>query len=233
MHATSAVAYSSLSDPELAQRITAGDQGAFELLVRRHNQVLYRTARSILKDDAEAEDAVQQGYLLAYRAMGRFRGDAKLSTWLVRIVANEAIARFRKRGRSAEVIQLDGDSTAERDPEDNMSESKSERPEHAALRAQTRRLLEARIDELPDAFRTVFVLRAVEEFSVEETSAALDIPEATVRTRFFRAKSLLREALSREIDLAHGDAFAFAGARCDRIVANVMARLKDLRARDA
>jgi len=233
MHATSAVAYSSLSDPELAQRITAGDQGAFELLVRRHNQVLYRTARSILKDDAEAEDAVQQGYLLAYRAMGRFRGDAKLSTWLVRIVANEAIARFRKRGRSAEVIQLDGDSTAERDPEDNMSESKSERPEHAALRAQTRRLLEARIDELPDAFRTVFVLRAVEEFSVEETSAALDIPEATVRTRFFRAKSLLREALSREIDLAHGDAFAFAGARCDRIVANVMTRLKDLRARDA
>jgi RNA polymerase sigma-70 factor (ECF subfamily) len=231
--ATSAVAYSALSDPELAQRITAGDQNAFELLMRRHNQMLYRTARSILKDDAEAEDAVQEGYLLAYRAMGRFRGDAKLSTWLVRIVANEAIARFRKRGRSAEVIQLDGDSTAERDPEDNMSESKSERPEHAALRAQTRRLLEARIDELPDAFRTVFVLRAVEEFSVEETSAALDIPEATVRTRFFRAKSLLREALSREIDLAHGDAFAFAGARCDRIVANVMARLKDLRARDA
>jgi RNA polymerase sigma-70 factor (ECF subfamily) len=233
MHATSAVAYSSLSDPELAQRITAGDQGAFELLVRRHNQVLYRTARSILKDDAEAEDAVQQGYLLAYRAMGRFRGDAKLSTWLVRIVANEAIARFRKRGRSAEVIQLDGDSTAEHDPEDGMSESKSERPEHAALRAETRRLLEARIDELPDAFRTVFVLRAIEELSVEETAAALDIPEATVRTRFFRAKSLLREALSREIDLAHGDAFAFAGARCDRIVANVMARLKDLRARDA
>jgi len=231
--ATSAVAYSTLSDPELAQRITAGDQNAFELLMRRHNQMLYRTARSILKDDAEAEDAVQEGYLLAYRAMGRFRGDAKLSTWLVRIVANEAIARFRKRGRSAEVIQLDGDSTTEHDPEDSMSESKSERPEHAASRAQTRRLLEAKIDELPDAFRTVFVLRAIEEFSVEETAAALDIPDATVRTRFFRAKSLLREALSKEIDLAHGDAFAFAGASCDRIVANVMARLKDFRARDA
>jgi len=231
--ATSAVAYSTLSDPELAQRITAGDQNAFELLMRRHNQMLYRTARSILKDDAEAEDAVQEGYLLAYRAMGRFRGDAKLSTWLVRIVANEAIARFRKRGRSAEVIQLDGDSIAEHDPEDSMGESKSERPEHAAFRAETRRLIEAKLDELPDAFRTVFVLRAIEEFSVEETSAALDIPEATVRTRFFRAKSLLREALSREIDLAHGDAFAFAGARCDRIVANVMARLKDSRARDA
>ena len=113
-----------------------------------------------------------------------------------------------------------------------MGESKSERPEHAAFRAETRRLIEAKLDELPDAFRTVFVLRAIEEFSVEETSAALDIPEATVRTRFFRAKSLLREALSREIDLAHGDAFAFAGARCDRIVANVMARLKGLRARE-
>jgi len=231
--ATSAVVYSTLSDPELALRITAGDQNAFELLMRRHNQMLYRTARSILKDDAEAEDAVQEGYLLAYRAMGGFRGDAKLSTWLVRIVANEAIARFRKRGRSAEVIQLDGDSTTEHDPEDSMSESKSERPEHAALRAETRRLIEAKLDELPDAFRTVFVLRAVEELSVEETAAALDIPEATVRTRFFRAKGLLREALSKEIDLAHGDAFAFAGARCDRIVANVLARLKDLQSRDA
>jgi RNA polymerase sigma-70 factor (ECF subfamily) len=201
--------------------------------MRRHNQMLYRTARSILKDDAEAEDAVQEAYLLAYRAIGDFRGDAKLSTWLVRIVANEAIARFRKRRRSAEVIQLDGDSTTERDPEDSMSESKPEQPEQSARRAETRRLLEAKIDELPDAFRTVFVLRAVEELTVEESAAALDIPEATVRTRFFRAKSLLREALSKEIDLAHGDAFAFAGARCDRIVANVMARLKDLRARDA
>jgi len=231
--ATSAVACSTLSDPELARRIAAGDQSAFELLMRRHNQMLYRTARSILKDDAEAEDAVQEAYLLAYRGVDRFRGDAKLSTWLVRIVANEAIARFRKQRRSAEVIQFDGDSTPEHDPEDSMNESKSERPEHAALRAQTRRLLEAKIDQLPDAFRTVFVLRAVEEFSVEETAAALDIPEATVRTRFFRAKGLLREALSREIDLAHGDAFAFAGARCDRIVASVLARLKNLQARDA
>jgi len=231
--AASAVVYSTLSDPELAQRITAGDRNAFEPLMRRHNQMLYRTARSILKDDAEAEDAVQEGYLLAFRAIGEFRGDAKLSTWLVRIVANEAIARFRKRRRSAEVIQLDGDSTTEHEPEDSMSESKPEQPEQSARRAETRRLLEASIDELPDAFRTVFVLRAVEELSVEETAAALDIPEATVRTRFFRAKSLLREALSKEIDLAHGDAFAFAGARCDRIVANVLARLKDLQSRDA
>ena len=186
--ATSAVDYGSLSDPELARRIAAGDPNAFELLMRRHNQMLYRTARSILKDDAEAEDAVQDAYLLAYRGIGGFRGDAKLSTWLVRIVANEAIARFRRRRRSAEVIQLDGDSGAtEHHPEDGMNESKPEQPDQSARRAETRRLLEARIDGLPDAFRAVFVLRAVEEFSVEETAAALGIPEATVRTRFFRA----------------------------------------------
>lgn len=232
--ATSAAVYAALPDPELAQRIAAGDQNAFELLMRRHNQMLYRTARSILKDDAEAEDAVQEAYLLAYRAIGGFRGDAKLSTWLVRIVANEAIARFRRRRRSAEVIQLDGVAEPDTDTtEMNVNESSTEQPERAASRAQMRKLLEARIDELPDAFRTVFVLRAIEELSVEETAAALDIPEATVRTRFFRAKSLLREALSKEIDLAHGDAFAFAGARCDRIVANVLLRLKSLQAGDA
>jgi RNA polymerase sigma-70 factor (ECF subfamily) len=224
--ATSAAVYAALSDPELAQCIAAGDQNAFELLMRRHNHVLYRTARSILKDDAEAEDAVQEAYLLAYRAIGGFRGDAKLSTWLVRIAANEAIARLRKRSRSAQVIRLDGEAAAEDIPEDGMNESKPEQPEQSARRAETRRLLEAKIDGLPDAFRTVFVLRAVEEFSVEETAAALAIPEATVRTRFFRAKSLLREALSKEIDLAHGDAFSFAGERCDRIVANVIARLE-------
>ena len=104
-----------------------------------------------------------------------------------------------------------------------MNESAPEHPERAALRSETRRLLEAKIDQLPDAFRTVFVLRAVEEMTVEEAAVALGIPEATVRTRFFRAKGLLRESMSREIDL--GDAFSFAGARCDRIIANVMARL--------
>src|SRR5438552_4847441 len=105
--ATAAIAYDELTDPELAQRIATGDKHAFELLMRRHNQKLYRTARSILKDDAEAEDAVQEAYLLAYRGMSGFRGDAKLSTWLVRIVVNEAIGRARKRSRGAEIIQLD------------------------------------------------------------------------------------------------------------------------------
>src|SRR6266496_1911029 len=226
--ATAAIAYDKLTDPELARRIATGDKHAFELLMRRHNQKLYRTARSILKDDAEAEDAVQEAYLLAYRGMGRFRGDARLSTWLVRIVVNEAVTRLRRRGRSAEVIRLDGDAEPDSEiAEADMNEATPEQPEHAALRAETRRLLESKIDELPDAFRLVFVLRALEELSVEETAAALAVPEATVRTRFFRARGLLREALSKEIDLAYGDAFAFAGARCDRIVAHVLAKLTE------
>jgi RNA polymerase sigma-70 factor (ECF subfamily) len=224
--ATAAIAYGKLSDLELAHCIASGDKGAFELLMRRNNQMLYRTARSILKD--EAEDAVQDAYLLAYRGMSGFRGEAKLSTWLVRIVVNEAIARARKRSRGAEIIQLSGETQEDGEAVGGtMNETLPEQPEHAARRAQTRRLLETKIDELPDAFRTVFVLRALEELSVEETAVALGIPEATVRTRFFRARGLLREALSKEIDLAYGDAFAFAGARCDRIVAGVMARLEE------
>ena len=223
-----------LPDTEIARRIAAADPDAFQLLMRRYNQTLYRTARSILKDDAEAEDAVQEAYMLAYRAMGAFRGDAKLSTWLIRIVANESIARSRKRSRRAEIIQLSGEPESDADvSEVNMNEAAPEQPEHAAVRAETRRLLEGKIDALPDVFRTVFVLRALEELTVEETAVSLGIPAATVRTRYFRAKGLLREALAREIDFAYGDAFAFAGARCDRIVAGVLARLKDLQARDA
>jgi len=225
---TAAIPYGELSDPELAQRIASGDKGGFELLMRRHNQMLYRTARSILKDEAEAEDAVQEAYLLAYRGMSGFRGDAKLSTWLVRIVVNEAIGRARKRSRGAEIVHLSNETHEDSEAaEGNMDETSPEQPEGAAERAQTRRLLEAKIDELPDAFRTVFVLRALEELSVEESAVALGIPEATVRSRFFRARGLLREALSKEIDLAYGDAFAFAGARCDRIVAGVLAKLEE------
>src|SRR5256885_6584387 len=226
--ATEAIAYGQLTDPELAQRISAGDKQAFELLMRRHNQILYRPGRSILGDAAEAEDAVQEAYLLAYRGMSGFRGDAKLSTWLVRIVVNEAIGRRRKRRRGAEIIQLSGETQEDSEAaEGNMNETLPEQPEGAAQRAQTRQLLESKIDELPDAFRTVFVLRALEELSVEESAVALGIPEATVRSRFFRARGLLREALSKEIDLAYGDAFAFAGARCDRIVAGAMAKLEE------
>ena len=192
------------------------DLAAFEQLMRRHNRALYRTARSIVKDDAEAEDVLQEAYLLAFRAMADFRGEASMSTWLTRIVINEAIGRTRR--RSAEIIPLE--------VEDTMDE-RQERPEQALLRSEARRLIERKIDGLPDSFRTVFVLRALEEMTVEETAACLDIPEATVRTRYFRARGLLREALSCELDVALEDAFAFDGARCDRIVGNVLERLKN------
>lgn len=224
-----------LSDADIAGRIAAGDDNAFHDLMRRHNQKLFRTARSILKDDAEAEDAVQESYLLAYHAMPGFRGEAKLSTWLTRIVVNESIGRARKQKRSAEVIRLGhddplegGDGDIAQNTADARDESVSQ-PEVAAQRQELRKLLEAKIDALPDAFRAVFMMRAVEEMSAEETAAALGIPDATVRTRFFRAKSLLRESLAREIDFAMEDAFSFDGARCDRIVHNVMQRVTALR----
>jgi RNA polymerase sigma-70 factor, ECF subfamily len=218
-----------LSDFDIAQRIAAGDRDELRCLMRRYNQRLYRTARSILKDDAEAEDAVQDAYILAYQAMGQFRGGAKLSTWLVRIVVNEAIGRMRKRSRRAELIQLDGTmEQISENAEVNMEDASQEQPEHAASRAETRRLLESKIDQLPDAFRTVFVLRAVEELSVDEAAACLGIPQGTVRTRYFRAKSLLRESLAREIDFNLEHAFSFAGDRCDRIVDGVLRRIEDL-----
>ncbi len=164
----------------------------------------------------------------AYREISGYRGDAKLSTWLVRIVINESLARLRRRKRTAEVIRMDGDLAREDDGHSvDGEDAPADRPDAEAMRGQTRRLLEQSIDALPAAFRTVFLLRAVEEMTVEETALALDIPPATVRTRYFRARSLLREALAREIDFAMEDAFAFAGARCDRIVAGVLARLAD------
>jgi RNA polymerase sigma-70 factor (ECF subfamily) len=215
-----------ISDAGLAALVAGGDEAAIRFLMKRHNRMLYRTARSILKDDAEAEDALQEGYMKAIRAMETFRGDAKLSTWLVRIVANEALQRLRKTRRGAEVIALGEDVEAAQDREDKMETQNDNQPEQQALRAEARRMIERRIDELPENFRAVFMLRAVEEMSVEEVAAALAIPEATVRSRLFRARALMRTALSQEFDIAMEGAFSFDGARCDRIVENVVARLQ-------
>jgi len=213
------------TDAELAAGVAAGNEAAIRLLTKRHNQTLYRTARAILRDDAEAEDAVQEAYIKAIRAIGTFRAEAKLSTWLVRITANEALERLRRTRRGAQVIALDGD--LETPIEETMAhdENPSAQPEREAQRSEARAIMERKIDELPDAFRTVFVLRAVEEMSVEDIAATLGIPEATVRTRFFRARALLRESLARAFDMATDEAFSFAGARCDRITAGVLARL--------
>jgi RNA polymerase sigma-70 factor, ECF subfamily len=202
------------SDLDLVSRIRAGDMPAMEILMRRHNRALFRTARAILLDDAEAEEAVQDAYLQAYRALDRFRGEAKLSTWLVRIAANEALMRRRRRASRGEVIPI-GEGVMDMNPG----------PEMQALRGEVGRLIEARVDALPEGYRVVFVLRAIEELSVEETAAALDMPQATVRTRFFRARSLLRESLARDVDTAMQDAFSFDGARCDRVVRRVFERL--------
>jgi RNA polymerase sigma factor (sigma-70 family) len=214
------------SDSELVSRILQRDDMAFESLMRRHNGRLFRVARAILKDDAEAEDALQDSYLDAYRHLSEFRGTARLSTWLTRIVANRALMRLRRQKRDPVVVPFQSESAElpmyrEIDPPDTSVES----PSTTTLRAEMRRLLERRIDELPVAFRTVFVMREVEDMSVDETAECLGIPPATVRTRLFRARALLREALARDIDLASGDVFGFAGARCDRIVQNVLARL--------
>jgi len=202
---------------------TALDARAFEEIMRKHNRMLFRTARAILRDDAEAEDALQEAYVQAFRSMDTFRAESKLSTWLARIVANEALMRLRKHARRAEIVPIEPSASAamEQVTDTNMDNA----PDSSAERKQMRGLLEAQIDALPDLYRTVFMLRAVEELSVEETAAVLDLPPATIRTRFFRARSLLREALAQKMDMASEDAFSFAGARCDRIVANVLARL--------
>ncbi len=207
-------------DLAIARRIASGDRSAFEWLMRHHNRRLYRLARSALRDDADAEDALQDAYLSAYRSIGQFRGDASLSTWLSRLVLNESLGRLRKNARRQNVIPIvtseDMDSTAADD---------RDIPDKAMVRTEMRALIERKLDELPEDFRMVFVLRAVEELSVEETAEVLGIPEATVRSRHFRARGLLREALAREIDVAERGLFDFGGAHCDRIVAAVNARL--------
>jgi RNA polymerase sigma-70 factor (ECF subfamily) len=211
-------------DAELARLAAAGSTRAFEIIMRRHNRLLFRTARSILRSDADTEDAVQDAYLSAWRALGTFQGDAKLSTWLVRIVMNEALKRVRR--RASNVVMFDSGAPVPEGPtEAGMEADQDEQPDMVASRAEMRRLVEAHIDGLPEVFRTVFVLRAVQELTVEEVAAALAIPEATVRTRYFRARAQLRESLSRNMDFALEDAFSFAGARCDRIVANVLATI--------
>jgi RNA polymerase sigma-70 factor, ECF subfamily len=212
-------------DAALVRRIVEGDAAAFELVMRRHNRRLFRLARATLRDDAEAEDALQEAYLAAHRALPGFRGDASLATWLSRLVTNECLDRLRKRARRDNIFPI-GSLEAENDMEFAMTESHaSASPDQMLLRAQVRSLLERKLDALPASFRCVFVLRAVEELSVEETAQSLGIAEATVRSRHFRARSLLRESLAQEIDLAERDLYEFGGEHCNRVVATVLGRL--------
>ncbi len=192
-------------DARLVSRIGRGDHVAFEALMRVHNGKLFRVARAILRDDAEAEDALQDAYLEAYRHIGDFQGEAKLGTWLTRIVINQALMRLRKQRRDRVVVPFgsgrsDGPAAAEGDIADETTES----PSDAMHRAEIRRMVERRIDELPVAFRTVFVMRDVEDMSVQETAECLSIPAATVRTRLFRARALLRARARPRHGSGHG-----------------------------
>lgn len=211
-----------LADSELLARIAGRDLEAFEVLMRRHNRILYRTARAILRDDHDAEDCVQDVYLNVYRHMDGFREQSQLSTWLVRITANSALERLRKRRREQGLVSLDNVVDLDAQVPVSLMSGDATAPDMSALRSQWRALLEQKIDLLPDAFRPVFILRAIEEMAVEETALCLQIPEATVRTRYFRARALLRESIANEIDVAMEGLFEFLGARCDRIVEHVL-----------
>lgn len=221
MNAQPAVPATAAGDHELVDRILAGDRSAFAALMRLHNRRLYRLARATLRNPTEAEDALQEAYLHAYQSLRQFRGDASLSTWLSRLVLNECFSRLRRGNRRQNVVPIVG-SPAEID---SVADIEDDLPDRLAARAEMRALIEAKLDELPEDFRVVFVLRSVEELSVEETAQTLGIQEATVRSRHFRAKSLLRESLAREFDLAERDVYEFGGARCDRMVERVMRRL--------
>jgi RNA polymerase sigma-70 factor (ECF subfamily) len=212
-------------DGTLAKLVAAGDRAAFEQLMRRYNRRLYRLARATLRDAAEAEDALQEAYLAAFRAMPQFRGDASLVTWLSRLVLNECFARQRRGARRENIAPMVSTSVMTDFERNTMDERQSASPDQALMRTELRALLERKLDALPEAFRVVFVLRCVEELSVEETAQCLGIPEATVRSRHFRAKSLLRESLAQEIDLAERNVFSFGGEHCNRVVAAVLAKL--------
>ena len=223
---TPARAIEALSDAELAGLAASGSGAAFRLIMERNNGRLYRVARGVLKNDSEAEDAVQEAYVRAFAKLKAFRGESGLSTWLTRIVLNEALGRVRRRRPTSDLAALDaqsGGGGAEviwfpGAPGDSD-------PERAASRHEIAALIERAVDALPDAFRIVFMMRAVEELSVEETADVLGIPEATVKTRLHRARLLLREAIQAEIGSVLSDAFPFAGRRCARTTGIVIARL--------
>jgi RNA polymerase sigma-70 factor (ECF subfamily) len=219
-------ALATLSDSDLAYRAAKGEAAAFRLIMERNNGRLYRVARAVLRIDAEAEDVVQEAYVRAFAKLASFRAEASLSTWLTRIALNEALQRLRRRRITADLDAVDREPVSQGAEVIWFPGAPSEPdPEGAASRQEVAKLLERAIDALPDAFRMVFLMRAVEEMSVEETSVALSIPEATVKTRLHRARGLLRTAIQAEIGSVLSDAFPFAGRRCQRTTEQVLARL--------
>jgi RNA polymerase sigma-70 factor, ECF subfamily len=204
-----------LEDAELVRRIRGGETALFELVMRRYNQRLFRVLRALLRDEAEAEDVLQDAYVRAYAHLGQLEQPERLASWLTHIAVHEAKARLRRRGRIAEVKE--GPLRALPSP--------SSDPEQEALGKQLQRVLVSAIDDLPVGYRTVFVLRDVEGMSTAEVSESLGLSEQAVKMRLHRARGVLRQVLYDRIGSAALPPFSFAGERCDRIVAGVLARL--------
>jgi RNA polymerase sigma-70 factor (ECF subfamily) len=217
--------FGAMDDAGLVAFARQGHRDAFRHVMQRCNQRLFRVARGIVTDDFEAEDVVQESYVHAYADLHAFRGDASLLTWMTRIVLNEARGRLRRRRNTVDVDKLDTSHAADSRVVPFPSKFGSEDPAAGAARAPIRRLLERAIDELPTPFRIVFVMRELEECSVEETAAQLGLRPETVKTRLHRARRLLRTALVDTLSATIGDAFPFLGTRCSRMTENVLRRL--------
>ena len=220
-----ALDYRALGDDELARLCAARDAAAIRHVITSNNQRLFRTAWSILKQRTEAEEAVQAAYLSAFAKIGTFEGRSSLSTWLTRIVINEALGRRRSEDRRRRHLQEEGIAVLDAYRETFMRGSETESPDAAVAREQIRKLLEQAVSALPDMFRTVFVLREIEGLDNEETAEVLGIPAATVKTRLFRARRRLQELLAPELGSVLNGTFPFAGADCAALTERVMARL--------
>jgi RNA polymerase sigma-70 factor (ECF subfamily) len=215
-----------LSDEEIVERVCRGESALYQVLMRRHNQRVYRTARAILRDEQDVEDVLQDAYLSAFRSLDRFERRSRFSTWLVRITVHHAIDRSRRRARLVPVEPGFEDALVARRGA-ALSGSHAVDPERVSGARELTRLVESGIDALPDPYRVVFVLREVESLDTEEVAACLGIEPATVKTRLHRARGLLRARLEQALGAAARDAFPFGGARCDGLVAAVMERLGD------
>jgi RNA polymerase sigma-70 factor (ECF subfamily) len=220
-----ATALRPIADIEMAQRCRARDREAIRAIVTANNQRLFRTAWSILKDRGEAEEAVQSAYVSAFASLDTFEGRSSLSTWLTRIVVNEALGRLRAQKRRRNQLEGAGVAVLEDYREAFMRGSEARPPDVALAREQMRRLLEQAVAMLPETFRTVFVLREVEGLSGEETAEALDLPVATVKTRLHRARRKLQQILAPQIGNALSETFPFAGADCAALTERVLAKL--------
>ena len=209
-----------LSDEEVVRRVGAGEPALFEIVMRRYNPRLFRLARAIVRDDAEAEDVLQQAYVNAFSHLHQFAGEARFATWLTRIATNEALARVRRRGRWLVVEPAVDDL---RGAEAIRASDPS--PEQQAFAGELRRALEASLDALPPIYASVFVLREVEGLSTSEVAECLQVSEDVVKTRFRRARALLRDELLDRAGLSAGSVYPFHAPRCNRVVAAVFARL--------